>query len=145
MNLKQYMPSETPLVFALRIGPRVLFLGGCLLAILTLLSKPGNGLQFGRLGTGAFSLGFAVVAGKGLANEQYFRTVFSLVLAVAVGTVVVGSSAVIDPAIVTQILTIFYFFWLVIGSMTKTGINQDEDPVLEGADTGEVTMSTGEG
>ncbi|MFB6129109.1 MAG: hypothetical protein ABEJ47_05025 [Halorhabdus sp.] len=136
MNLKQYVPAEQPLAVAFRIVPHVLFLSGCFFAVLTLTSRPVmGGLQTERLGAGAFSLGFAVVAGNKLTAEQYLGTGLSLVAAVAVGASTVGSIAEIDNALVIQILMAAYLVWMLIKIVTRSGsIRQGEDPVMGDGD-----------
>jgi len=131
MNLKRYVPSEQPHAVALRIGPHVLFLSGCLLGILTVVPVSSvGGIQTGRLGAGAFALALAVVAGKGVANDQYLRPVVATALAIALGTITISSVTIVDPSTVTQITMTAYVVWVVIGELTQIGIHQDEDPAV---------------
>ncbi|WEL22851.1 hypothetical protein [Halorhabdus sp. BNX81] len=128
MNVAEYVPADQPLVVARRIGPRVLFLVGCLLGGLTVLRASSlAGIQTGSLGAGVFALAFAATAGRQLAGDQHIRAVPSGLTAVAVGTMATGTVPGIDPAAVTLVMTGVYFVWLVIGSITQVGIYQDEE------------------
>ncbi|WEL18149.1 putative membrane protein [Halorhabdus sp. SVX81] len=138
MNNNQYLPSDQPLAAALRIAPRILFLTGCSLGVLTIVPVSSvSGIQTGRLGTGAFALALAVVAGMGVASGQYLRPMVAIALGAALGAITIGAVTIIDVAVVAQLTMIAYLIWTFITHLTNVGIHQDEDPSVADSPRGE--------
>ncbi|CCQ32504.1 hypothetical protein HTIA_0356 [Halorhabdus tiamatea SARL4B] len=89
-----------------------------------------GGIETGRLGTGAFALGLAVVAGTGVANDRILRPVIAAALAIGLGAITVRWVTLVDAATVTQIMLVVYLVWVVIEQLTQVGIHMDEDPAV---------------
>lgn len=96
MTITRYFPSEQPHAVALRIGPHALSQW-----LYTWHSYYRSSVECGRNANRPsrgwrVTLALAVVAGKGVANDQYLRPVVATNLAIALGVVTISSVTIVN-------------------------------------------------